>query len=99
VAGNDDLREIEKFVRQWLGVVADYDAGRGTELVLTLAEYLEHDGNHEAAATALGVHRNTVKYRLRRIRELTGYDSTVPDTLLHLQLATRAWRTLRDLDG
>jgi DNA-binding PucR family transcriptional regulator len=99
MAGNEDLPELEKFVRQWLGGLADYDAVRGTQLVLTLAEYLEHEGSYEATAATLAVHRNTVKYRLRRIRELTGYDLSLPDTLFHLQLATRAWRTLRELDG
>ena len=43
------------------------------------------------------MHRNTLKYRLRRISEVSGYDLSMPDTLFHLQLATRAWRTLRAL--
>jgi len=93
VAGNEGLSEPEKFVQRWLGDLTDYDALRGTQLVLTLAEYLDHDCRAEATAAALGVHRNTVKYRLRRIRELSGHDLGVPDTLFHLQLATRAWRT------
>ena len=43
------------------------------------------------------VHRSTLKYRLRRIREVSGYDLGVPDTQFNLQLATRAWRTLQAL--
>jgi hypothetical protein len=97
MAGNDDLSEIEKFVQQWLGRLTDYDAGRGTQLVLTLSEYLDHDSSYDATAAVLSVHRNTLKYRLRRIGEVSGHDLSMPDTLFHLQLATRGWRTLRAL--
>jgi hypothetical protein len=97
MAGHDDLPEIEKFVRQWLGRLTDYDAAHGTQLVLTLSEYLDHDGGYDATAAVLSVHRNTLKYRLRRISEVSGHDLGMPDTLFHLQLATRAWRTLRAL--
>lgn len=97
MAGHDDLSEIEKFVQEWLGRLIDYDAARGTQLVLTLSEYLDHDGGYNATAAVLSVHRNTLKYRLRRIGEVSGHDLGMPDTLFHLQLATRAWRTLQAL--
>jgi hypothetical protein len=54
----------------------------------TLAAYLERGGVGEAA-TALGIHRNTVTYRLRRIEELTGWDLTDPDLRLALLMALR----------
>ena len=49
------------------------------------------------AVAGVGVHPNTVVYRLRRIRDVSGYDLSVPDTVFNLQLATRAWRTLQAL--
>ena len=45
IASHDDLSETEKFVQQWLGRLTDYDAVRGTQLVPTLSEYLDHDGS------------------------------------------------------
>jgi DNA-binding PucR family transcriptional regulator len=45
------------------------------------------------------VHRSTLKYRLQRIRDLTGFDLSDPETQFNLQLATRAWVTLRALRG
>jgi hypothetical protein len=39
----------------------------------------------------------TLKYRLQRIRELTGLELGDPETLFNLQLATRAWLTLQAL--
>jgi DNA-binding PucR family transcriptional regulator len=95
----EDRPEIEKFVQQWLGRLTDYDAGRGTALVWTLSVYLDHDGSYDETAAALSVHRNTLRYRLRRIREVSGHDLSAPDTWFHLQLATRAWRTLQALPG
>lgn len=40
----------------------------------TLAMWFAQDENSAAAATSLGIHRNTLDYRLRRIGELTGLD-------------------------
>ena len=82
---------------EWLGPLIDYDAEHGTSLVLTLSEYLDCGGNYDASATALSVHRSTLKYRLQRIRRVSGYDLGLPDVQFNLQVATHAWRTLRAL--
>jgi DNA-binding PucR family transcriptional regulator len=63
--------------------------------VATLSGYLECGGSYDAAAKALAVHRSTLRYRLERIREVSGHDLSDPDTRFNLQLATRAWGTLR----
>jgi sugar diacid utilization regulator len=88
---------VDRFVHDWLSDLINYDASHGTQLVLTLSEYLEFGGNYKATAKALLVHRNTLKYRLRRIREISGHDLGRPDTQFNLQLATRAWRTVQAL--
>lgn len=58
------------------------------EHLATLSAYLERGGVGEAA-TALGVHRNTATYRLRRIEALTGWDLADPDLRMSLLLALR----------
>jgi len=85
---------VERFVHEWLGDLLDYDAGKGSELVETLSRYLECGRSYEAATSALAIHRSTLKYRLRRIREISGHDLGDPDTYFNLQLASRAWHTL-----
>ena len=97
LAISSDMSSIEEYVQRWLGQLTDYDTVHGTQLVLTLSEYLDHGGRYDASASALSVHRNTLKYRLRRIREVSGYDLNAPDTVFNLQLATRARRTLHAL--
>jgi sugar diacid utilization regulator len=93
----ENTAEVERFVRDWLGALLDYDARKQSELVRTLSVYLERGGSYNATAQALVVHRSTLKYRLQRIRELSGHDLNDPDSRFNLQLATRAWATLRAL--
>ena len=97
LAAIPDLTDVESFVRDWLGSLLDYDARRSAELVHTLTQYLEHGGNYDATAAELSVHKSTLKYRLQRIRELTGLELNDPDVHFNLQLATRAWGTLQAL--
>ena len=97
LAAVDDLTDVEAFVRKWLGTLAAYDERKHTELVKTLIQYLQHGGGYEATSRALSVHRSTLKYRLQRIRELTGFDLGNPETHFNLQLATRAYVTLSAL--
>jgi DNA-binding PucR family transcriptional regulator len=93
-----EAASIDRFVRESLGALLDYDAEKRTELVTTLSQYLGHGGNYEATAKALAVHRSTLKYRLQRIREISGHDLADPETLFNLQLATRARQTLLALN-
>lgn len=79
-----DRAAAEEFVRRWLGPIREYDAQEGSELIETLATYLEHDGDVAATALDLGVHRSTVRYRLHLIASLSlrsapGVDGTGPD--------------------
>ena len=97
LAAIPDLTDVDSFVREWLGSLLDYDARRKAELVHTLTQYLEHGGNYDATAAQLSVHKSTLKYRLQRIRELTGLELNDPDVHFNLQLATRAWGTLQAL--
>ncbi|MFC4945644.1 PucR family transcriptional regulator [Pseudonocardia sp. GCM10023141] len=59
----------------------------GGELLRTLATYLEGGAALEACARALFVHPNTVRYRLRRVSELTGRAPTDPRDALVLRVA------------
>jgi sugar diacid utilization regulator len=97
LASIPDLTDVEAFVREWLGSLIDYDTRRKAELVHTLTQYLEHGGNYDATAAELSVHKSTLKYRLQRIRDLTGLELNDPDVHFNLQLATRAWGTLQAL--
>ena len=97
LATEGDTSAMERYVAEWLGPLINYDAEHGTQLVLTLSEYLDCGGNYDASAKALSVHRSTLKYRLQRIRQVSGYDLGQADVQFNLQVATHAWRTLQAL--
>jgi DNA-binding PucR family transcriptional regulator len=92
----EDVARLQQFVQSQLGPLLDYDAQKGTGLVETLFHYLE--SGLAAASERLILHRNTLKYRLQRISELTGHDLSDRGARFNLQLATRAWQVLRALD-
>jgi hypothetical protein len=91
--------DLGNFLRKWLSPLIAYDEQHRGDLVSTLSRWLEHGGSLERAADALYVHRSTLKYRLRRIREITGFDLSDADVRFNLQLAARALATLRALRG
>jgi hypothetical protein len=80
-----DTSELRVFVSEALGILERRDH-RGT-LRDTLRAYLETGGSHADASNRLGIHRNTLAYRLRRIGELIGRDVGDPRTWLTLHLA------------
>ncbi len=62
-------------------------AAAGPVLLETLSAFLEHGGSVEATARALFVHPNTVRYRLRRVTEITGYAPNDPRDSYTLRVA------------
>ncbi|MFD5453006.1 PucR family transcriptional regulator [Streptomyces sp. NPDC127100] len=91
--GNDH-QELEGFVREWLGQLVDYDGRHGASLVETLSRYFDCGGNYAETAESLTIHRSTLRYRLQRIREISGHDLTNVEDRLNLQVATRVWKIM-----
>jgi purine catabolism regulator len=85
-----DLPELRSFHDDALTALLDYDRQHGAELVRTLGAFFAGRCGPKETAAILGVHRNTVLYRLERIRELTGFDLDDADVRLRLQLAYSA---------
>lgn len=66
-------------------------------LAETLLAWLETRGGAPEVASRLGVHPQTVRYRLRQLRELWGEDLDDPDRRFELELVLRARRLRGDL--
>lgn len=64
--------------------------GSRADLVESLRAYLESNGHWDAAAQRLGVHRHTLRYRMRRVAELLGRDLDDPGVRAELWLALEA---------
>jgi purine catabolism regulator len=79
---------LQEFAHRHLGPLIEHDRARGGELVETLKAYLEA-GEQQAAARRLGIHPNTLRYRLDRVREVGGVELEDPETRLNLAVALR----------
>ncbi|MFF7262441.1 PucR family transcriptional regulator [Streptomyces sp. NPDC008159] len=90
----NDYQELEGFVREWLGQLVDYDGRHRAALVETLSRYFDCGGNYTETAESLAIHRSTLRYRLQRIREISGHDLTNVEDRLNLQVATRVWKIM-----
>lgn len=88
---------VEEHVERWLGPLLRYDAAHHTELVNTLARFLAGASRHEDIARALSIHMSTLKYRLRRIREILGFDFADPPYRFEIELALRLREALKRL--
>jgi len=86
--------ELASFCQETIGTLIEYDRAQGTDLVETLSSYFAHKGNLSQTAEAMFIHRNTLLYRMERIREISGLDLDNPETRLSIQLALRANRLL-----
>ncbi len=69
--------------------IDDYDAAHAASYGQTLRVYLASFGDPTEASRALGVHTNTLRYRLRRLRELFGLDVADPDARFALMVDIR----------
>jgi purine catabolism regulator len=69
-----------------------FDAAHGAELMATLESYLNNNGSVAAVAEELTLHRNTVRYRLAQVTELTGYDPAQTPDRVQLWLALAVQR-------
>lgn len=59
------------------------------QLLATLRSWCDHDGQSQACADALGIHRNSLRYRMERIAELSGVDPLRLDGMLALYLGVQ----------
>lgn len=85
----DTLREVPLPPELPVTRLAAYDAEHGGALVDTLRAYLDHFSDVPAASRSLGVHPNTFRYRIRRVREVCGMDLDDPEARLLAQLQLR----------
>jgi purine catabolism regulator len=81
---------VRAFADGTLRSLREHDAtGRG-DLVASLQAWLSRHGQWDAAAADLGVHRHTLRYRMRRVEEILGRSLDDPDVRMELWLALKA---------
>jgi len=86
--------ELARFYDETVRPLVAYDEQYETDLLGTLATFLECDANVNATAARLFTHRHTIRYRFERVRELTGLDVSSSDGREKLSLGLKAMRVL-----
>jgi hypothetical protein len=81
---------VERIAAQRLAPLAELTPKARRRMKETALAYVQEQGNAAAMARALGVHPQTARYRLARLRELLGSELDDPDARFELELALRA---------
>jgi hypothetical protein len=81
---------IEDLTTQRLAPLADLRPAQQERLVATLLSWLKHHGQRASMAAELGIHEQTVGYRINQLREVFGEDLNDPQARFELELVLRA---------
>lgn len=86
---------LRAFIHPMLRRLQEYDQAHSTALLHTLCVYLLQEQNLHATARQLFIHRNTLVYRLQRIRTLLQLDLDDAAVRNVLRTAVSCWNTIR----
>jgi purine catabolism regulator len=81
---------LRAFADSMLAALQAYDREHAGELQASLRAFLQHNARWETAAAELFVHRHTLRYRMRKVEELTGRDLSSSFDRMEFWLALRA---------
>ena len=91
--GPKTIAEARAVVARYLGPLIDYDRSNVLSLLETLATFIDNDGSWKATAADLGIHRQTLVYRLKVIEQLTGLKPTTSSGTARFWVALQAGRS------
>ena len=86
--------ELMSFYSETVEPLVAYDEQYETDLVATVEAYLDSDANVPATAKQMFTHRHTIRYRLERVKDLSGHDATATEGRERLGLGIKAMRVL-----
>ncbi|MFE4667011.1 PucR family transcriptional regulator [Streptomyces sp. NPDC056716] len=90
--GSADALPMGELGERVLAPLLAHDRRTGGELLRSLVVYLDCDCSASRASAELFVHRNTLRYRLNLISELTGWSPDTFDGRMHFWIAVRAYQ-------
>ena len=83
----DDSRLLKEMAEEPLKPLLEYDRERHANYVDTLELYLKHNGSVQAVSEEMFTHRNTVIYRMNKIKELLGTNLEETEERIPYQIA------------
>lgn len=88
-------QETANFIEDYLPPLIDYDKKYGTEFLLTLSKYFEFERSKQLTAQSLDIVRQTLYYRLNRIKTILNLDFDMPENRLNIEIALKAYQLLQ----
>lgn len=83
----EDRQVLTDMHRDTLGILENYDKQHNTDYLYILRLYLLHNSSVQAVADETFTHRNTINYRIKKIKELLSSDLNTTEDRLRFQLA------------
>ncbi|MCW2582683.1 MAG: putative transcriptional regulator, PucR family, partial [Klenkia sp.] len=96
--GSGDDPDLQTFVREVTGPLLAYDRDNDGSLIRTLRAFFDADCSQRVASERLFVHHKTLRYRLERIRELTGLNLARHEDRMRADFALRLLQVSRSGD-
>lgn len=87
--GSGDAPDVQAFIGEVTGPLIEYDERNDGSLLRTLRAFFDADCSQRIAAERLFVHHKTLRYRLERIKQLTGLDLNRHEDRMRADLALR----------
>jgi sugar diacid utilization regulator len=84
---NHDLQELKEFYRETLEELEQYDKSQKNELMETLESFIFHRCDLKKTADALFLHKNTIRYRLKKVEEILKINMEDFNEILFLMIA------------
>lgn len=85
-----DVKEVEvypEFVRETLGKLIDYDDKNGTDYIRILEAFFKNECNILDTSKAMFCHKNTMAYKINKIKEILGYDITKNENRMKIMVS------------
>lgn len=93
------LAEARALVGRYLGPLIEHDRTHEGFLLTTLMKFLDNNGNWKSTAFDLGIHRQTLVHRIKRIEQLTGIAPTTTNGTARFWIALQAGKNTKLLPG
>jgi len=91
----DKQSEMKKFYLNALKSLMEYDSKNSTELVETLEAYIQEGGNLNRTSEKLFIHKNTLKYRIKRIEDISKCDLKDVNELFNFYISFKIEKFLK----
>jgi len=91
---NISSSELEDFFQKCLGKIYEHDKLHTTSYISTLENYFNNNQNVSETSKAMYLHRNTLIYRIEKIKEILNTDLKNSEELLRIQIALKIFRIL-----